>query len=154
MSVFLDELNVRLAEAQKRLQTAQIEAQVAQGKLQAIIQEFNSLQFLVNSEKAKLQQQDNQPLSTSNIPANQSTVAQGELNKTDMIRSLLRQHPGGMTPTDIWKQVKDQMVHRAYLYSILKRLKDKDEVIVRRGKYITKMISKSTEGGNESVFLQ
>lgn len=147
MSDFVDELKARMAEAQKRLQAAQQEMQVAQAKYQAVAQEFNSLQFLLGSENAKLQQQSNQP--ALDAPPQQAA----DLNKTDMIRGLLRQHPAGMTPSEIWKEVKGQLSHRAYLYSVLKRLKDKDEVIVRRGKYISKIMPKPEEG-KEQTLLQ
>ena len=55
-----------------------------------------------------------------------------------------------MTPSDLWKQVKAQFTHRPYLYSALKRLKDRDEVTVRRGKYLLKNNPKS--GGTEAKF--
>jgi hypothetical protein len=148
-TTFVDELKARHVEAHKRLQAAQLEMQAAQGKLNAIAQEFNSLQFLLNSENAKLAPQDN-----ATEPAAQRTpvpAQPADLNKTDMIRELLKQHPTGMTPSEIWKEVKGQLAHRAYLYSILKRLKDRDEVFMRRKKYIPKMVQKPEEGSHQIV---
>src|SRR5436309_1135390 len=132
MSQFIEELKARMAEALKRLQAAQQRSQAAQAELQAVSQEYNSLQHLINVEVSR------NPESAGPITVNvESRIAQpalpqtSETNKTETIRELLRQHPTGMTPTDIWREVKDQMAHRPYLYSILKRLKDKDEVTVR-----------------------
>lgn len=153
MSQFLDELKTRLAEVLKHLQAAQQKAQVAQAELQAVNQEYNSLQFLANVETARIQQSAGTPITAtvaSRIP--QPALPQAsETNKTETIRELLRQHPTGMTPTDIWKEVKGQMAHRPYLYSILKRLKDKDEVAVRRGKYFVKMLPKPEESRGQTL---
>jgi hypothetical protein len=153
MSQFLEELKIRLGDAQKRLQAAQLKHQTAQAELQAIVQEYNSLQHLANVEAAKIQESAGAPI-TVNVSSRmgQPVLSSGsETNKTETIRELLRQHPAGMTPTDIWKEVKGQMVHRPYLYSILKRLKDKDEVCVRRGKYIAKITPKSDEGKGQTM---
>lgn len=158
------ELKIRHAEAQKRLQAAQQEAQAVQTRYQAIAQEFNSLQLLLNVEAAK---PENKPEDKTAQPAitvvaravsvvPQATTGQTALplvaeNKTDMIRELLRQYPGGIAPTELWKQVKTRMTHRAYLYSILKRLKDKGEVMVKRGKYIAKIMPKPEEEKEQTV---
>jgi hypothetical protein len=153
MSQFLDELKTRLAEVLKRLQAAQQKAQAAQGELQAVTQEYNSLQYLANIEAARTQQSAGTSVTTT-VPSRiaQSALPQAiEGNKTETVRELLRQHPTGMTPTDIWKEVKNQMAHRPYLYSILKRLKDKDEVTVRRGKYIAKILPKPEESRGQSL---
>lgn len=153
MSQFLDELKTRLQDALKRLQAAQQKSAIAQAELQAVTQEYNSLQHLANVEATRNQQATGGPITvtvTSRI-AQPALSQTGETNKTETIRELLRQHPAGMTPTDIWKEVKDQMTHRAYLYSVLKRLKDKDEVTVRRGKYITKMLPKTEENRGQTL---
>jgi hypothetical protein len=153
MSQFLEELKTRHADALKRLQAAQQKMATAQAELQAVSQEYNSLQHLANIEAAKIQQPAGEPI-TVNVSSRIAPPAlphTSETNKTETIRELLRQHPAGMTPTDIWKEVKGQMVHRPYLYSILKRLKDKDEVCVRRGKYIAKMTPKPEEGKGQTM---
>jgi hypothetical protein len=153
MSQFLEELKARLAEVLKRLQIAQQKSQIAQAELGAVTQEYNSLQYLASVEAARIQQSAGTPI-TVNVS---SRIAQpalpqaSETNKTETIRELLRQHPTGMMPTEIWKEVKGQMTHRAYLYSILKRLKDKDEVTVRRGKYFAKVLPKPEESGTQNL---
>jgi len=67
------------------------------------------------------------------------------LNKTDIVRSLLKQHPTGMSAVDIWKAVGAQFNHRPYLYSVLKRLRDRQEIVKRRNKYCLTVIPKSEE---------
>jgi hypothetical protein len=76
------------------------------------------------------------------VPALASTPAPAPLdenksegNKTEAVRVLLRQHPAGMTPAEMWEQLKAQLTNRIYLYSVLKRLKDRGDVRERRGKY-------------------
>jgi len=133
-----------------------------QARYQAVAQEFNRLQLLLNVEAGK--PENNPAAGTAEAAANANAITVGastsgraapplatDINKTDMVRELLRQHPAGITPTDLWKQVKTRMTHRAYLYSILKRLKDKDEVMVRRGKYIAKMVPKPEEGKEQPI---
>jgi hypothetical protein len=86
-------------------------------------------------------------VSGSSAPA----VPAGELNKTEIVRELLRQHSAGMTPSDIWKQVKAQIPHRPYLYSILKRLKDKGDITDKRGKYFFKFAPKPEEAKDQNM---
>jgi ABC-type transporter Mla subunit MlaD len=150
MSTFADELKDRTAEAHKRLQTTQAEMQAIQQKLSAVVQEYNSLLFLLNQENAKVQSNPPSASEATTAAASTNTV---ELNKTDMVRDLLQKHPGGMTPSELWREMRGQLTHRPYLYSILKRLKDKDEVLVRRKKYIARMVS-NTEEGNTGTMLQ
>jgi hypothetical protein len=72
-------------------------------------------------------------------------------NKTQKVREILAEHSGGIAPAGIWTEVKDNIASRAYLYAILKRLRDNDEVSIRKGKYVLKpkpiaMNSAETEG--------
>ena len=60
------------------------------------------------------------------------------INKTEKVREILSEHEAGVTPAGIWTEVKDHFSTRAYLYAILKRLRDNDEVSIRRGKYLLK----------------
>jgi len=161
MSDFLEECQVRFVDAQKRVQVTQAELQAAQARYQTAVQEQNSLQFMIHTEAARRQQQGNPPTS---LPANAakpeaiaaqeaSTPQPTDVNKTDMIREFLRRHPAGVTPTEIWREVKNQMTHRAYLYSILGRLKDRDELIVRRKKYFLKAVPKTVEEKEQAVVL-
>lgn len=158
MSNFFEELKIRHAEAHKRLQVAQQEAQVVQTRYQAIAQEFNSLQLLLNVEAAKPENKPEDKIAQPAVTVIARTVSMipqattgHETNKTEMIRELLRQYPQGIAPTELWKQVKTRMTHRAYLYSILKRLKDKGEVMVKRGKYIAKIMPKPEEEKEQTL---
>jgi hypothetical protein len=63
---------------------------------------------------------------------------QESVNQTEIVRDALRLRPSGMTPGDLWKAHKGEISSRPYLYSILKRMRDKDEATLRRGKYILK----------------
>jgi len=147
---FLEELKTRLQEATRKLADAQKEMLAAQGRFQAVAQEHGSLQHLINVEQAARQkaneQQDNFFPEIQRQEPPQSTVTLSTENQTDTVRNLLKQHPTGITPRDMWKQVQTQIKYRAYFYSILKRLRDKDEVIVRRGKYMMKIVPKVEEG--------
>lgn len=161
MSEWLEELKVRLSDAQKRLQVTQVEMGAVQSRFQSVATEVGSLQHLLNMETARLQSEsaggsENMPNPQGDAaPKSQSTEAAvlqfQETNKTAAVREMIRQRPGGVTATDLWKQVKTQMKHRAYLYSILKRLRDKDEVMVRRGKYIAKIAPKTEENKEHQV---
>ena len=78
-----------------------------------------------------------------------------EMNKTDAVRAVLRQHATGLTPGDVWEAVKNQIGNRDYVYSILKRLKDSGQAAERRGKYFLREIPKSEEVREEpSLGLQ
>jgi hypothetical protein len=57
------------------------------------------------------------------------------VNRTALVRDQLRAHPSGMTTADLWKALQGSISNRAYLYSITKRLRDKKEIALRRGKF-------------------
>ena len=138
MSDFLETLRQRLQEAQQKYQVAQHKLNIANAEHQAAAQEFNAWQVLVASETRKVQQSTGENPAQPTPNASQASLASGnksEGNKTEAVRELLRSHPGGMTPGDIWQAMESQMKNRAYLYSVLKRLKDRGDARERRGKY-------------------
>jgi hypothetical protein len=152
MSDFLEQLKLRLAEAQQRHQMATQRLQAAQQEHTAAVQDFASWQNAVRTETIREQQESAAPgqeHGTSAVAAAitppQAPGAREEVNKTDAIRQLLRQHPEGLRPTDLWRQLGNQLKHRAYLYSVLKRLKDRQEVCERRGKYFVKVMPKGED---------
>jgi hypothetical protein len=163
MSEFLEQLKVRLVEAQRRHAAATLKLQAAQQEHAAATQDFASWQNAVRTESIREQHETQQAsgtnpttgqapvaASTAIVPAGippqaPSPVNREEINKTDAIRQILRQHPEGLRPTDLWKHLGSQLKHRAYLYSVLKRLKDKSEVSERRGKYFLKVVPKIEE---------
>jgi hypothetical protein len=145
MSEFLETLKTRMEDAQVRLRVAQQNLQVAQAEFQNVAQECQSWTILVNIETQRAQAMSGAQASAPQLPlpaiepSRPVQSGKSENNKTEAVRELLRQHPDGMTPSDLWKAVGSMMSHRPYLYSVLKRLKDKEEVTVRRGKYYLKV---------------
>jgi hypothetical protein len=96
------------------------------------------------------------PVSTAvnqNMPLSQSPTDDNnpEINKTEAVRVLLRQHPNGMTPAEMWKHLRPQMSNRVYLYSVLKRLKDRGDVRERRGKYYFNLKLEENQNQNQTV---
>jgi hypothetical protein len=159
MSVFLETLRARLAESQKRHQEATNALQAAQNFHQVVTQELFGWQKAIEAESRREAHQQviaaaKEP--TATVPAapleaipsavNHSDQSRREVNKTDAIRKLLREHGTGITPGEVWDALKDQIGgNRDYVYSVLKRLKDSDQVVVRRGKYYLREITKAEE---------
>jgi hypothetical protein len=148
MDDFLTILKSRLQDAQKWMQEAQQKLAVAQNEFQRASQEYNSWNYAFAVETQRAAQAANgtkpttQPGMPRALPQHPGATALIEAkpeakNKTELVRTFLKQHPNGATPTDIWENLKSEM-DRAYIYSVLKRLKDKDEIQERRGKYYFK----------------
>lgn len=171
MSIRLDDLKLLLADAEKQLAEAQKKFAYAQQVQQYAQYQVNTWTAAVNIEtQAEDARQKAAAISakTADTPLLESgkqaptpapqtpTESQEakEINKTDIVRDVLRQHPAGLTPSDLWKQVKGQFTNRAYLYSVLKRLKDRDEVTTRRGKYLLKSVPKVEEHKQQSEVVQ
>jgi sugar-specific transcriptional regulator TrmB len=166
MSEFLETLKTNLAEAQKRFTAKQQELTRLNAEFQAVVQEFNAWQTLVNVQTRKEQAESGitasgsvtlaLPQSPANpsipAPAPQTVVTPSpETNKTEIVRQLLKQHETGMTPSEIWKLVKTQIPHRPYLYSVLKRLKERGDILEKRGKYVFRFIPKSVDVKEQGV---
>jgi hypothetical protein len=179
MSDFLNMCKERLAEAQRRFMHSQATLQRAQQEFAQAQLEFNNWQGVVAAETRRLalQQQAaqaNQTVLAIAVPAPQSTAPQilavphhqtkpvvsttsegnTEVNKTELVRELLAQHPEGMTPIEVWNVLKNQIA-RPYVYSILKRLKDADQVIYqrRRKKYSLRVPQKPEEVNKEQAIV-
>jgi hypothetical protein len=128
---------------------------IAQTDLHADTIEFQAFQTLVSTQTRKEQVATGtpttvievHPVSAAALPVNsravesatpqQSSTGESKTdgNKTQAVRDLLRQHPTGMTPSEIWGQLERKLSNRAYLYAVLKRLRDKGDAKERRGKY-------------------
>jgi hypothetical protein len=66
-----------------------------------------------------------------------------EVNKTAHMLELIQQRPG-LTPGELWTASK--IPNRGYVYSILGRLKERELVTERRGKYYFRVqVAKSAE---------
>jgi hypothetical protein len=74
-----------------------------------------------------------------------------ESNQTQAVRQLLREHSTGMTPGEMWKELQSQLSNRVYLYSILKRLKDRGDVREKRGKYYFNLKPPIEENHNQAT---
>jgi len=159
-NIYLDTLKLRLQDAQKRLQGVQQRLQVVTAEFQQVQQEFNSLNVVLATENRRIQQ-----LAVANgvlgpspspgaVPELPPVAVKAEINKTALVRTFLQQHPTGVTPSDLWQQLKSQLQQRAYLYSVLKRLKDKDEIRLNRGKYYFKQPHQPEEGRNSNTVVQ
>lgn len=160
MSAFLDTLKERLAESQAQLHRAQALLAHAQTAHAAATQEYNSWANAVNvetrREQAAQQPQEGGPskvltgATTPNIgnQASQEAVTSNghaaEINKTQLIREVLQQHPAGIKPVGVWIQVKDRIA-RPYVYSVLSRMKEKKQVNEKRGKYFLVPIPKAED---------
>lgn len=153
MNTTLEDLRTRLAIAHKALTEAAQQLQIAQQNQQKAASDYS----VFNAAVAILAKEEEEKKATANAKQFPMELSEPELehapsvavssngsettppNKTELVRELLRHHLGGMTPTEIWKELRGQFVHRAYLYSVLKRLRDKDEVTLRRNKYALKI---------------
>jgi hypothetical protein len=163
MSEFLENLRIRFAESQKRFVAKQAQLNAVNAEFQAVAQEFNAWQTLLNLETRKEQMAATTlvvPATTRQIPNTTPTSAppsplapSPNVNKTEIVRELLRQHSAGMTPSELWKQeqIKAQFPHRPYLYSVLKRLKDRGDIAEKRGKYFFKFSTKPDDAKEQGL---
>ncbi len=157
MPSILEALKERLAEATKNYNEATVKFQLAQAAHQQAGMELNiwrgAVEAEARAEQARVEAAKAaqptlagiEPQSTS-TGVNEANVDEASLratssdatvstNKTEMVRTLLRQNPAGLTAPQIWQHVTSEFKHRPYMYSVLKRLKDRDEVTFRRNKY-------------------
>jgi hypothetical protein len=128
--------------AQKRFQETQQRMQVMQAEFNVVVTEFNAWQTLYRAEMAKQgAAPPPQPPTTARLPRTNGIhqpVSSKQPSQTDAVRAVLKERPSGMKPNEIWEAVQSQIANHTYLYSVLKRLKEKGDVIERRGKYYPK----------------
>jgi hypothetical protein len=175
MRSILEELQTRVAEAEKRVNEAGSQLQAADKAYSAAVNEMNVWRSALE-EETRRQQAAKQgqgvfvgmerlvaeapnpkqlsieasavvdPSTTFLIqPDGTISIQSGGTNKTELIRAILRQNPAGLTPPQIWGLVSAHFKHRPYLYSVLKRLKDHDEVITRRNKYLLRQGTEASQ---------
>jgi hypothetical protein len=156
------ELTEKLQAAQRAHQGATQYLQATQGEYNIAVQELNGLQVTIGAISrrdelsAKADAVTVQPTPVT-IPVATATLAptntetqipdksqsdESSVNKTEIIRDVLRAHPNGLTPVEIWRSVKEHILRRSYVYAVLGRLKDRDQVTVRRGKYFFRATTK------------
>lgn len=150
MSELIDRLKIGLAEAQarhaevtKRFQAAQAEWQLSNAEVTGY-QKVLELETRRELEKAAVAPQIEGPASRSEHEAEQDS------NKTQLVRDALALHPG-LTPAQVWGAVKTRISRRTYVYSVLKRLKDRRQIVERRGKYYLPEAPKVPEGGEQTT---
>jgi len=170
MPSILEELRNRLIEAKQRVDDTARKLELAEQAHNAASNDFAVWRAALDSEMREHQVEleatkANQPILEGFTPQDienpliipdgnpktnteaPRTLASETVNKTEIIRALLRKNPTGLTPPEIWSHVGDQFKHRPYMYSVLKRLKDRDEISFRRNKYVIRQqpeISDST----------
>jgi hypothetical protein len=170
---FLAEVENNLAESKKSFQEAQQKANVAQIAFQSAQNELNIWTGAANAIKIRLerlrqqveQEQPKEPsldkptaglLPSANDTLRSIAESSGsqDVNKTEMIRSVLRRHPAGITPAELWRELNGE-VSRDYVYAVLKRLKDRDQISYRRKKYSLRDVTgHKTLGNNAPATLQ
>ena len=160
MPTILEELKSRLATAQARQALAQQRWQAAQAEINAANGEVNiwnnALAVETRDEAVRVAeaakndvpaavQTSFEAVMESEQPETPVTESQPDeedeqVNKTELVRDLLRENPTGMTPAAIWTAFHQQApkASRNYMYSVLKRLRDKKQVEQKRGKYMLK----------------
>jgi hypothetical protein len=147
MSELLERLKAGLASAQKRQAEVLKQFQAVQAEYNAVTQEVTGYQkVLENETRIEQQQATLRDLARETVKQLDGIEPEPtpEVNKTQVIREALGQHPG-MTPADTWKAVRGQIRSRNYVYSVLKRLKDRKQIIERRGKYYLPATPKTEE---------
>lgn len=166
MQSILEELQKRISEAERHVNDAGKQLQAADKAYNAAMSELQIWRSAFDAEtRAQIEAKSMQgilvgmesllPQAPDNIeyppePAEPATghlpsLQAGGLNKTELIRSLLRENPAGLTPPQIWEHVAGQFKHRPYMYSVLKRLKDHDEVVTRRNKYLLRQNQEASQ---------
>jgi hypothetical protein len=146
MSELIERLKIGLAEAQTRHAEVTKRHQAITAEWQLSNAEVNGYQKVLELEtRRELQKAATAPqMEGPATRANQE--AEQESNKTQVVRDALALHPG-LTPAQVWGAVKNQISRRTYVYSVLKRLKDRKQIIERRGKYYLPEVPKMAEGG-------
>jgi len=152
MSDMIERLKEGLTDAQKRQAEALKRFQLIQVEYNTVTAEVNGYQKVIELEtrreleRAAVAPQIEGPISEAELQAEQDS------NKTQLVREALALHPG-LTPAQIWGAVKTRIGRRTYVYSVLKRLKDRKQIIERRGKYYLPEAPKVVEV-NEQTTLQ
>ena len=150
MSEMIERLKEGLAEAQKRHVEATRRYQQAQVEFQAATAEVTGYQKVIELETRRELARAATAPPTELIT--QTTEPQTETNKTQIVKDALALHPG-LTPAQLWGAVKNDIGKRTYVYSVLKRLKDRKQIFEKRGRYYLPPTPKIEEG-NEPTTLQ
>lgn len=158
MSTFLDTLRQRMTEAQSRAASAQKALQDAQNEHTSAMRDYESWSRAFEAESKRegisVAKTVMVEISTKSPDATTEDAEGTERNKTELIRDVIKQHPAGVTPGEIWSTVKNQIPRRNYVYAVLGRLKDRDQVSVRNGKYRIKIVPAKENGEINELGIQ
>lgn len=168
MGTFLEMVRERLEAARLRLSAAQQALQAATAEAQAAAAEFAvwnnaaSLELKEQEKRTAAAQANQIPMNLPGITVapkpSEATPEETHTrekeppetsNKTEKVREIIRAREAGVKPAELWIEVRDYVSSRAYMYSILKRLRDNDEVSIRRGKYFFKTHVMEAKSENE-----
>jgi hypothetical protein len=144
MSETIDRLKIGLAEAQAR------HAEITK-RHQAVTAEWQASNAEVTGYMKVLEVEARRELEkAASVPPIEGPASKAEheadrdSNKTQLVRDALALHPG-LTPAQVWGAVKTRITRRTYVYSVLKRLKDRKQIVERRGKYYLPEVPKMSE---------
>lgn len=151
MSDLIERLKEGLAEVQKRQAEIGKRWQVVNGEWAAVNAELNGYVKVIELETRRELEQAAIAPQIEGPASRAEQLAEQDSNKTQLVRDALAEHPGGLTPAQLWGAVKHQIKRRNYVYSVLKRLKDRKQVIERRGKYFLPELPKIAEGNEQST---
>jgi len=182
-SSFLETIKTRITDAQKRWQEAQQKLQAVQQEFQVAQLELTHWQGAMQAEMRRTGQLPPTPappqpqpspqpriiaqggvvhtdspapnvvvVSANSQPLRRNPEPQSDVNKTELVREILRQHPTGMSPAEIWETLKDEM-SRDYIYAVLKRLKDRNQIVFqrKRRKYLMRVPQKPEEDKVQTI---
>jgi hypothetical protein len=154
MSQLIERLKEGFVDAQKR------QAEVGE-RWKAVQAEWNAVSTEVSGYAKVIELETKRELErAATLPPVEGPPTQAEqridqdANQTQLVRDALANHPGGLTPAQVWGAVKGKVTKRTYVYSILKRLKDRKQVVEKRGKYCLPPTPKVEEGVEQTPTLQ
>ena len=129
---FVDELKSRIDSTRKQWERASREAREAKERAGDLYGKLTALQRVYDAEKGTGKK--TQP-ATAASPA-VSIVAPNGLNKSEMVRELIRRNPG-MRPPEIREalRVSGAETNDTYVYSVLLRAKKAGHIREEQGRY-------------------
>jgi hypothetical protein len=149
----IDRLKEGLADAQKRQAEVQKRFVAMQSEFQTVTAEVNGYQKVLELETRKeLERAASIPFPE---PSASDAIDSSDLktSKTQLVKDTLAEHPG-LTPAQLWGALKNEVGRRNYVYSVLKRLKDRKQVVEKRGKYYLPATPKIEEVHEQTNSLQ
>ena len=140
MNVLIQHLRNRIEEKKKELEDADRKLHEVQTWRETVARDLEGYERAVAAESRRNGHEPTVEAKSTNQDSIGAPDPQG--NKTDFVRFLLSSRSDlGITPSQIYLHFQKENVkmHRNYVYSMLKRLAENDEVEVRNGKYFPKV---------------